>query len=60
MCCKTKCKVSKMADIKRMQTTEIRLIQFMCGKTLLYNITNSVLMESIDITDEHLGEHQMR
>ena len=35
----------KMANIRQMQTTEVRMICMVCGKTLLDKITNSIFRE---------------
>ena len=52
----------KKVDIKRMQSTEMRMIRMMCSKSLKDMIPNNVLREWIDVEDidEHLRGHRLR
>ena len=42
MCYGAKCWAMKKVDTRQMQTTEMRMVQMMCGKTLLDHMLNSV------------------
>ena len=45
-----------------MQTTEMRMIRMMCGKSLKDKVTNSILREwtNVEDIDEHLRGHHLR
>ena len=62
MCYGAECQAMKKMDIRRMQTTEMRMIRIMCGKSLKDKVTNSVLREwtNVEDIDEHLRVHRLR
>ena len=62
MCYGVDCWAMKKMDVRRMQTTEMRMIRIMCGKSLKDKVTNSVLREWTDVEDidEHLRGHRLR
>ena len=50
MCHGAECWAMK-SDVRRMQTTEMRMIRIMCGKSLKDKVTNSVLRAWTDVED---------
>ena len=57
MCYGAECWAMKIADSRRMQSTEMRMIRLMCGKTTIRDrLPSAVLRERSDIEDieEHL------
>ena len=62
MCYGAECWAMKKMDIRRMQTTEMRMIRMMCGKSLKDKVNNSVLREwtNVEDIDEHLRGHRLR
>ncbi|XP_076799906.1 uncharacterized protein LOC143445001 [Clavelina lepadiformis] len=62
MCYGAECWAMKKVDIRRMQTTEMRMIRTMCGKTLRDGIANDVLRRWTGVEDieKHLRGHRLR
>ncbi|XP_076810260.1 uncharacterized protein LOC143452992 [Clavelina lepadiformis] len=62
MCYGAECWAMKKADIRRMQTTEMRMIRMMCGKTLRDVIANDMLRgwTCVEDIEEHLRGHHLR
>ena len=56
------CWAIKNAEIKRMQSTEMRMIRMMCGKTLKDRVPSSMLRERMGIEDieDHMRGHRLR
>ena len=62
MCYGVECWAMKIADSRRMQSTEMRMIRLMCGKTTRDRLPSAVLRERSDIEDieEHLRGLRLR
>ena len=62
MCYGAECWAMKIADTRRMQSTEMRMIRLMCGKTIKDRLPSAVLRERSDIEDieEHLRGLRLR
>ena len=62
MCYGAECWAMKKSDIRQMQTTEMRMIRIMCGKSLKDKVTNNVLRGWTDVedVDEYLRGHRLR
>jgi len=62
LCYGAECWAIKKVDIRRMQSTEMRMIWMMCGRTLRDLIPNVTLRKKNEIEDikEHLEVHWLR
>ena len=56
------CWSMKKADVRRMESTEMRMVRMMCGKTLRDKVPSIMLRERMGIEDieEHLREYRLR
>ena len=56
------CWAMKKADVRRMESTEMRMVRMMCGKMLRDKVPSIMLRERMGIEDieEHLREHRLR